>query len=131
MGAVRKMVAAEQDKLSRALGKLLESRGYRVRIQSVTEMNLLGEKNRLYVIHAVSSDERNIVTIRIHENNINRLRVSLRRRNEGLRHTLADKLEEAGFRVTVTEEEVSGSVTGCGEHLIDKMRDALNIIERS
>ncbi len=131
MGAVRKMVAAEHDKLSRALGKLLESRGYRVRIQSVTEMNLMGEKNRLYVIHAVSSDERNIVTIRIHENNINRLRISLRRRNEGLRNTLADKLEEAGFRVTVIEEEVSGSVTGCGEYLIDKMRDALNIIERS
>ncbi len=131
MGAVRKMVAAEHDKLSRALGKLLESRGYRVRIQSVTEMNLMGEKNKLYLIHAVSSDERNIVTIRIHENNINRLRISLRRRNEGLRHTLADKLEEAGFRVTETKEEVSGSITGCGEYLIDKMRDALNIIERS
>ncbi len=131
MGAVRKMVAAEHDKLSRAMGKLLESRGYRVRIQSVTEMNLMGEKNRLYVIHAVSSDERNIVTIRIHENDINRLRISLRRRNEGLRRILADKLEEAGFRVTETEEEVSGSITGCGEYLIDKMRDALNIIERS
>ncbi len=131
MGAVRKMVAAEHDKLSRALGKLLESRGYRVRIQSVTEMNLMGKKNRLYIIHAVSNDERNIVTIRIHENNKNRLRISLRRRNEGLRHALADKLEEAGFRVTETEEEVSGSIIGCGEYLIDKMRDTLNIIERS
>ncbi len=131
MEAVRKMVAAEHDKLSRALGKILESRGYRVRIQSVTEMNLMGEKNKLYVIHAVSSDERNIVTIRIHENNINRLRISLRRRSEGLRHTLADKLEEAGFRVTETEEEVSGSITGRGEYLIGKMKDALNIIERS
>ncbi|NPA98730.1 MAG: hypothetical protein GXO43_05060 [Crenarchaeota archaeon] len=125
------MVAAEHDRITKALGKLLESRGYRVKIQSVTEMNLMGEKNRLYVIHAVSGDERNIVTIRIHENNTNRIRISLRRRNEGLRHSLADKLEEVGFRVTETDDEVSGSITGRGEYLMSKMRDALNIIEKS
>ncbi len=125
------MVAAEHDRITKALGKLLESRGYRVKIQSVTEMNLMGEKNRLYVIHAVSGDERNIVTIRIHENNTNRIRISLRRRNEGLRHSLADKLEEVGFRVTETDDEVSGSITGRGDYLMNKMRDALNIIEKS
>ncbi|GEM_PF-3257462 len=125
------MVAAEHDRITKALGKLLESRGYRVKIQSVTEMNLMGEKNRLYVIHAVSGDERNIVTIRIHENNTNRIRISLRRRNEGLRHSLADKLEEVGFRVTETDDEVSGSITGRGDYLMSKMRDALNIIEKS
>ena len=125
------MVAAEHDRITKTLGKLLESRGYRVKIQSVTEMNLMGEKNRLYVIHAVSGDERNIVTIRIHENNTNRIRISLRRRNEGLRHSLADKLEEVGFRVTETDDEVSGSITGRGDYLMSKMRDALNIIEKS
>ncbi len=119
------MVAA--DTLLDKVRKVLSSRGFKVRNKHIMEKDLFSGGIREFdLIHAVSGDERTVLTIRLDRNGNHRVHVSTRTGRSD--EKLAEKLEEIGMRVQEDEEGVTAAVTINSSELVDKINKLTRIV---
>ncbi len=98
------MVAA--DTLLSSIEKMLSLHGFRYTLRQAVEKDLFGSVKEVVLIHASTTDENTILTIRLFKNGVNRVRISFRNVNDKLRNKI-ENLENKGFNIYDDENEVS------------------------
>ncbi len=119
------MVAA--DNLLNRVKKVLSSRGFRVKDKHIMEKDLFSEDIREFdLIHAVSGDEKIVLTIRLNKRGNHRVHVSTRTSRSD--EKLAERLEEIGMRVQEDDEGLTAAVTTSSSELVDKINKITRIV---
>ncbi len=125
------MVASEnkREKLIRNVEEELSSSGYRVSRKTIKEKNLLGEENRYELIHAVSIDEKTIITIRLRGiEDKHRIHITTTASSNIEAERKADKLESIGLRVHEEESTVTASGTVSSKNLLRRIREMIDSV---
>jgi len=126
---VRRLVATDETQLFRLTNSVrseLRRKGYRTMIKTVNEKDLFGNNIKYDMIHAISRDEKTIITIRLGFLG-DKHRVHISAKTSHL-EDLADKLEDIGYRVVDTEEELTASAMFETRELISKIKRTLETI---
>ena len=123
------MVATDESQLyilTNNVRQELNRKGYRTIIKTVSEKDLFGNSIKYDMIHAVSRDEKTIITIRLgFLRNRHRVHISAK---TGRSENIADKLEDIGYRVAGVEEEISASAIFDTKELVSKIKKTLETI---
>ncbi len=124
------MVATEIPSLSNKITAVLKNRGYKVTIKKISEKNLLGEERGFHLIHAVSSDSKTIITVRISsQEDKHRLHVITHRKSKNVISEIANRLENIGLRVLEEDEGVSAAGLFDSENIYGKVAKAIDIVK--
>ncbi len=115
------------DSLARDITERLKAMGYRVSGRLVREVDILtGNIKDFELIHAVSSNERLVLTIRLAANGWNRLHLTASSNN--ISESELNRLEEAGFKVHVDKAGISATLTAGSDELIRKLSIIAEIV---
>lgn len=124
------MVATENSALSNKITAVLRNKGYRVTIKRISEKNLLGEERGFHLIHAVSSDNKTIITVRISsQKDKHRLHITAHRKSKNTINEIASRLENMGFRVLGENEGVTAAGLFDSENIYGKITKAVDIVK--
>ncbi|ABN70352.1 hypothetical protein Smar_1260 [Staphylothermus marinus F1] len=124
------MVASEKkEKKYKDVEQILINRGYYVTRKNISEKDLMGEEKNYEIIHAVSRDEKTVITIRLeYLKDSHRLHVSTKTGQARVSEIIADKLESLGLRVHEDGKQVDASGIIKSNNLARKVKDVLDNI---
>ncbi|WP_245521834.1 hypothetical protein [Staphylothermus hellenicus] len=125
---MKRLVASEKkEKIYNDVERILINRGYHVTRKNISEKDLMGEEKNYEIIHAVSKNEKTIITIRLeYLENSHRLHVSTKTGQANISEIIADKLESLGLRVYKNGKHVDASGIIKSHNLARKVKDVLD-----
>ncbi len=117
---MRKMVASE-------LVSILREYGYRVSVRDIVENTLSGGKSVSSIVHAVNEDIGSTLIVRIVNNGLSRIHLSLSG-DKGFLERIMWSLEDHGFNADIYENTLNVVRRTSLKELVDMVKQILSII---
>ncbi len=120
-----RMVAAEE--LNNRITSILKNMGFRTINKQIMEIDLLGKTRITRLIHAVSGDEKTIITVRMYRDGMHRIHISINNNNALLEKTI-QQLENMGIKIHEDEKGITAAATISSNEIIEKLNRILEIV---
>lgn len=121
-----RMVAAEE--INNRITSILKNMGFRTINKQIMEIDLLGNTRVARLIHAVSGDEKTIITVRMYRDGKHRIHISINNYNNAVLEKTIQQLENLGIKIHEDENGITAAAIITSNEIIEKLNRILEIV---